>query len=469
MAFGFGVLKNPVMKKWNRPSSKCKKTMNRFLLLFLALGSAVQAQELPAAPLNLEQAVEIALSRNLDIQVARQSQRIADKQENWGQAGFLPNVSASASYNYSQTDVQQQLAVGSDTSGAPAPIREFNDAVAENYSAGITASYVLFDGLGRINNLQKLQLQKDLSETQLRFTIENTLLGVFSAYFEVARQSELLNIAQESVHISHRRYQRAQAALELGSQSRLESLSALVDLRRDSVNLFNAKNASDRAYRELNRLLNFPIDSLYEVEEELEYRADLEYGALLSKSLSNNAALIQAQLNREINRKNLNIAWSERLPEIAAVGGYNYSRQENEGGFLRFTENTGWNYGLNAQWNLFSSYRSQTAVEVARIAVFQSELNQEKARQQVQVDLSNAWLNYHNAQKVLAIEKRNLEVAALSLERSQEAFALGSITNVQLREAQLNYINSKAALNNLSYQLKLAEIELQRVAGVLIE
>lgn len=443
--------------------------MNRFLLLFLALGSVVQAQELPAAPLNLEQAVEIALSQNLDIQVARQSQRIADKQENWGQAGFLPNVSANASYNYSQTDVQQQLAVGSDTSGAPAPIREFNDAVAENYSAGITASYVLFDGLGRINNLQKLQLQKDLSETQLRFTIENTLLGVFSAYFEVARQSELLNIAQESVHISHRRYQRAQAALELGSQSRLESLSALVDLRRDSVNLFNAKNASDRAYRELNRLLNFPIDSLYEVEEELEYRADLEYGALLSKSLSNNAALIQAQLNREINRKNLNIAWSERLPEIAAVGGYNYSRQENEGGFLRFTENTGWNYGLNAQWNLFSSYRSQTAVEVARIAVFQSELNQEKARQQVQVDLSNAWLNYHNAQKVLAIEKRNLEVAALSLERSQEAFALGSITNVQLREAQLNYINSKAALNNLSYQLKLAEIELQRVAGVLIE
>lgn len=443
--------------------------MNRFLLLLLIVGASAQAQELSPAPLNLERAVEIALAQNLDIRVARQSQRIADKQENWGQAGFLPNVSANASYNYSQTDVQQQLAVGSDTSGVPAPIRVFNDAVAENYSAGITASYVLFDGLGRINNLQKLQLQKELSETQLRFTIENTLLGVFSAYFEVARQSELLSIAQESVNISSRRYQRAQAALELGSQSRLESLSALVDLRRDSINLFNARNASDRAYRELNRLLNFPIDSLYAVDENLQYRSDLEYGALLSKSLSNNAALIQAQINREINRKNLNIAWSERLPEVAAVGGYNFSRQENEGGFLRFTENTGWNYGINAQWNIFSSYRSQTAVEVARIAVFQSELNQEKARQQVQVDLSNAWLNYHNAQKVWAIEKRNLEVAELNLERSQEAFALGSITNVQLREAQLNYINSKASVNNLGYQLKLAEIELQRVAGVLIE
>ena len=129
------------------------------LLLILALfaGQAMAQSD----TLALSEAVRIALEQNLDIRVAQQSQRIADKQENWGQAGFLPNVSANAAYSYSQTDVQQQLAVGSDTSGAPAPIREFNDAVAENYSAGINASYVLFDGLGRINNLQKLQLQKE--------------------------------------------------------------------------------------------------------------------------------------------------------------------------------------------------------------------------------------------------------------------------------------------------------------------
>jgi len=422
----------------------------------------------PTGLLKLDQALQIALEQNLDIRLAQQGQRIADKQENWGQAGFLPNVAASASYTYSQTDVQQQLAVGSDTSGQPAPIREFNDAVSENYTAGINASYVLFDGLGRINNLQKLQLQKEQSEVQLRFTIENTLLSLFSTYFETARQLEQVNIAQESVSLSGRRYERAQAALELGSQSRLEALSALVDLRRDSVALINAENAYQQSRRNLNRLLNFPLDSSYTLELDLKYRSDLVFGQLLTEAMQNNAALIQAEINREINRKNLNIAWSERMPEIAATAGYNFSRQENEGGFLLFTENTGWNYGINAQWNIFSSYRSQTAVEVARIAVFQSELNQEKARQQVQLDLSNAWMNYQNARKILGLEQRNLEVASLNLERSQEAYALGTITNVQLREAQINYISAKAAVNNLRYQLKLSEIDLQRVAGVLM-
>jgi len=438
--------------------------MNRLIIALLLLSGSLQGQ----SPLSLADAVKIALKQNLDIQIAEKGAEIADTRENWGQAGFLPNVNANASYTYSQTDVQQQLAVGSDSTGAPPPIREFNDAVSENYNAGISANYVLFDGLGRINNWKKLQLQREQSELQLRFTIENTLLQVFSAYYNLALQNEQVSIAKESVRLSLRRYQRAQTAQELGSQSKLESLSALVDLRRDSVSYLNSFNAFAKSRRELNRLLNLPIDSVYPVDTIISYREDLEYGMLYSQALNNNAALVQAEIAREIKRKDLNIAWSDRMPEIAANAGYNFSRQENEGGFLLFTENTGWQYGLNAQWNIFSSYRSQTAVETARIAIFQSDISLEQARQQVQLDLSNAWLDYQNAGKILRIERRNLEVAKLNYQRSQEAYALGTITNVQLREAQINYISAKAALNDLSYRLKMAEIELQRVAGALI-
>ncbi len=439
--------------------------MNRLFLCILLFAGGLNAQN----SLSLSDAVKIALEENLDIRIAQKGAEIADKQENWGQAGFLPNVNANAAYTYSQTDVLQQVAVGSDTLGGPPPIREFNDAVSENYSAGITASYLLFDGLGRINNLRKLELQKEQSELQLRFTIENTLLQVFAAYYDLARQSEQLSIAQEAIRLSGRRYQRALTAEELGAQSKLEALSALVDLRRDSVNYWNIRNSFIKGQRELNRLLNFSADTSYSVDTIIEFRQDLEFGALYSEALQNNAALVQAQISRDINRKNLNIAWSDRLPEIAASGGYNFSRQENEGGFLLFTENTGWNYGLNAQWNLFSSYRSQTAVEVARIAIFQSDLSLEQARQQVKVDISNAWLDRENAVKILGVELRNLEVAKLNYQRSQEAYALGNITNLQLREAQLNYINARAAVNDLRYRVKLSEIELQRVAGVLLQ
>ncbi len=455
------------MKKLNRLSSKWKVKMTSKLFYPLAL-FLLSLTAWGQKPLKLNEAVKIALEQNLNIKIAEQDFYIAEKNNNWGNAGFLPNISANGSYTYSQTDVQQQLAVGSDT-GGPAPIREFNDAVAENYQAGVSASYVLFDGLGRLNNLKRLQLQEDLSETQLRFTVENVLLSLFSAYYEVARQSEQMQIARESVDLSFKRYQRAATALELGAQGRLESLSALVDLRRDSINYLNALNAYQRSNRELNRVLNFPADTSFSIDTLVQFRDDLVYGQLQTQAMANNAALIQSRIARDINKKNLNIAWSGRMPQVAANAGYNFSRQENEGGFLRFTENTGWQYGLSAQWNIFSSYRSQTQVEVARIAIFQSELAIEKARQDLKVDLANAWIDFQHSDRILKIEQRNLEVALLNFERSKEAYALGSINNVQFREAQLNYISAKAALNDLKYRRKLSEIELQRVAGVLLQ
>ncbi len=439
--------------------------MIRYILpvvLLISLSISAQAQKV----LSLKKAVAIALEQNLSIKVAEQDLRIADKNNNWGNAGFLPQISANGSYNHSETDQDQRLAVGGD--GAPLVEQSFNNAVSDNFQAGVNANYVLFDGLGRLNNLRRLQLQQDLSDVQLRFTIENVLLNVFNAYYNLARQEELMQIAKESIALSLERYERADIAQELGTASRLETLSALVDLRRDSVSFLNNQRDFQQGMRQLNLLLKFPVDSNLRVDTLVELRADLEYVPLHQSAMQNNAAIVQAQMNRSLQEKNLNLAWSDRMPELSANAGYNYSRQENEGGFLRLSQSTGWQYGLNAQWNIFNSYRSQTAVEVARIEVFKSDLATEQARQQLKTDLANAWLDYKHAQKIAAMEKRNLAVAQLNFERTQEAYRLGQVNNVQLREAQLNYINSKAALNNLEYQAKVAEIELQRVAGTLM-
>lgn len=422
-----------------------------------------QAQRMP-----LKEAVRIALEQNLDIEVAEVGAEIADVQENWGNAGFLPSLNAQAGYQYSVVDQTQEIAVSNDTSRPGGPIR-FNDAASENYNASLTANYILFNGLGRLNNLRKLKLQKEQSETQLRFTIESVLLNLFSAYFQVAYRQELLNISRESLLLSQQRYRRAETAYELGSQSGLESLTALVDLRQDSVNYWNTYTQLQKSRRNLNRILDFPIDTTVYADTNLNMVEELNYLQLQEAAMQNSAALIQAQLSKDIAEKNVNIAWSQRLPEISASGGYTFSRQENEGGFLRFTEATGWQYGLTARWNIFNSNQIQTQIETTRLQVFQNDLKLQQARQQLKTNLANAWLDFENARKIFALQRRNLKVSRLTFTRSKEAYQLGQITNVQLREAQLNYINAKASLKDLYYSTKLAEIELQRVAGTLLQ
>lgn len=408
-----------------------------------------------------------ALEENLDIQIAEADERIAETNANLGNAGFLPNVEARGSFDRSVVDQTQEIAT--DGSNQPAGPQEFPDAQSTNYNASLTANYVLFDGLGRLNNWQRLQLQEELSTIQTQFTIENVLLEVSSRFFAAAQAQRLLTINRQSVKLSLERYERAQVAGDLGTTSNLQELDALVDLREDSVRLLNSRVDFFNKRRELNQLLNFPVDTAYPLDTTLTFNRSLQFGALREEALQNNRALVQAQLNKELAEKQINIAWSERLPQISASGGYTYTRQENEGGFLRFTETEGWQYGLSAQWNIFNSYRTQTEIEAARIRVFQNDLSLEQTRLELLGDLSESWLDYENQFRIYRLQARNLKVARQRFKRAQEAYRLGQINSLELRDAQLSYIRAEAELSQLAYNSKLAEIELQRVVGRLIE
>ncbi len=411
--------------------------------------------------LPLDSAVALALQKNLNIQVQRKNLEASDENYNPGVAGFYPVLSAGGTYSYSQGDFTQQLQNETQE-------RTINGAVSEGYNADVTLSYTLFDGLGNVHNYRKLALQRDLTATQLRFTIENTLLQVYAAYFETARLKQQLTVAAEAVALSLDRYARAEISMELGVNTRLQNLSARVDLNTDSLNLMNAQADYNKSVRNLNQALNLPIDGNIEVDTVVTLSKTIDYAALRQSALRNNAALVQAQFSREIVQKNVRIAYSAFSPQVTAQGGYQYTRQENEGSFLQFTQNTGWQGSVSARWTIFNGNRTKTNIEIAKINLEKSELELAQSKQQLEVDLANAYIDYQNSKRTLSLENRNLEVSQLNFTRTQEAYKLGQVNNTQLREAQINYISAKARYNNLRYNLKLTEVELLRVAGELV-
>jgi outer membrane protein len=441
-----------------------KTCKTSFIILSLLLASLAGAQ--PLLPLN--KAVEIALRENQNINIARQNDALAEARTNWGTAGLLPTLNATGSYSYSLNDLTQQVAVAIDSAGNPLPPNEINDASFQTINAGINLNYVLFDGLGRINNLRKLHLERNLSETQLRFTIENVLLQVFNTYYNTARQWHQLRVDQEALGLSQRRYQRTKAAYELGGGRRLDMLNAEVDLNTDSITFLNARRDYEKSQRQLNLLLNFPIDSVVKVDTGVVIDFELDFNSLRAAGLENNAALVQAEFNREISKKEISIARSNYMPEVSANGGYNYVRNENDGGFLLFSEQQGWQAGISVRWNLFNGYRTATEVQSAQIRLEQNDIVKEQARDQLELDLANGWIDYQTNISILKTQERNLGVAKLNFDRSQQAYELGQINSSQLREAQLNYIRAKQIIIDLRFILKAAEIDLRRIAGELI-
>jgi outer membrane protein TolC len=318
-------------------------------------------------------------------------------------------------------------------------------------------------------NYDILKASKSQTEIQTRLNIQNTLLQVIAGYYEMARLQNQMKIGKEALAISKERYRRAKTYNEFGGSSKIEFLSAEVDLNTDSSAFLNAELAWVNSRRNLNFLMGVENDLMYKVEEDVTLNKDLAIENLFDKAKQNNAGVMNAEYNILISEKQLKTTKSTLLPTIAANASYGYSGSNNEVGIVLSNQNTGFNAGLSLTYPLFRGGVQSTQRQNAQIQLENATLQKELAEKQLVRDLNNAFSTYQNAIRVVELNEKNLVTAKLNFNRTKELYDLGKVTNTQFREAQLNFARTKSTLVNSSFQVKLAEADLIRISGSLLE
>ena len=161
-----------------------------FLTLFLSGPLAMAQNQL----LTKDEAIDLVLENNLDIQVARNTKQIDDNNADILNSGYLPSVTGNASGSIDKQDSEGVLANG-DT-------RTAEGAETRRYSAAVNVNYTLFDGLGRYYNYKNFKERSQQSELEVRQTIETTILQLFTVYYEAARLTENTNTLEQALEIS---------------------------------------------------------------------------------------------------------------------------------------------------------------------------------------------------------------------------------------------------------------------------
>ncbi|MBT8311702.1 MAG: TolC family protein, partial [Flavobacteriaceae bacterium] len=200
------------------------------MLLCMSALTGIQAQE---ELLSKQEAVNQALENNFGIAVARNQVKIAENNKSLLNSGFLPTLAGSAGATYNRDDSEIEFPGQFLEDGSPRPNLEIDQAESQRYNGALSVNYTLFDGLGRLYNYRSLKEQYELSELQARETIENTMLQLFSVYFEVARLTENENVFLQALEISRDRITRAEYAFEFGQSTKLDILNAQVDVTND--------------------------------------------------------------------------------------------------------------------------------------------------------------------------------------------------------------------------------------------
>lgn len=426
-----------------------------FALAFLA--TTVQAQEV----LTLEDALAKALQNNHQVQILQNQKAIAQNSATAGNAGLLPSVTANASYGVTVNNTALEFAGG-------LPPTEVDGAQSSNAQAGVSANYVLFDGLRGPRQYQRLKLNAEAVDAQSQAAIEATMLQVANAYFVLARAIDQERIAEENVTVSQRRYERAQIASDLGTALRTELLAARVDMTTDSSALLTAQLQRKTAQRNLERLM---VTELPEgaATETLELSVnDWTAEQLLSEAQGNNATLKNAELQMALAEKDYQLSWASAFPTLSLNGGFSYSNQQSEAGIVLSNTATGWNGSVALSYPLFNGFRNRTTRQNQEILLKNSQLELENQELQLAADINNAFDTYEQSITLAEFEQKNLEAARLNLQRMEELYKTGNATSVQFREAQVAYASSQVRISNALISVKLNELEIVRLTGQIL-
>ena len=434
--------------------------MKRLQITLLTFSIAVSAVVIGQG-LTLDQAIDYALAHNYAIM---QTQNTVVMQENLadrGQAGQLPTVSASGSLDLGLDNTRVQFLGNPD-------INDINWAASRNLNGSIKADYTLFNGLMGKYNFDKLNTNVELTQAQADMQIENTLMQVANAFFNVLRTKSNLEALTQTLDISRDRIKLAEYKKELSGGSQLNYLTAKVDFNKDSVDYLNALKAKDDADLELKFIMGKDLQESLALAEDYDINKVMNLETLQSQMLAQNPEYNSAKLNEQVSLLDYKISKSAYSPKLNISTSYGYNSSQSAGGFLALNQSDGLGLALSLSIPIYNGGKNQNAVQNTVISQENNALKLKETELTLQKNLLKAYTDYQNALRVLDLETENIETSELNFNYTNELYKSGRATSIDFRQAQINLLLANNNLNNLRYNAKLSEIELLRLTGRLL-
>jgi len=410
--------------------------------------------------LTYEMAIATALENNYGIKIAENNKSIADNNVTYGNAGFLPILSANANRTYGSSSFERQLASGTEQS--------IDNAKSERTSIGADLNWTIFDGLRMFRNLNQLSELNNQSVSDLRMQVELIIFQVSIAYYQAALEKERLQLSDSNIRFSEERLRIAKDRYELGDASKLEYLQAQVDLNADKSAKIRQNEVLQSRKLELLRLMATGSDTIaFELEYQLNNDTSLELADLLNSMETGNPELLSLRYDQSIAMYEEEITKGEQMPTVDLFASYVHSESESPAGFAVQSTSDDITYGLSANWTLFNGFNVRRRIQNVKIQKDNANLAYQNRLLELKTNVQSRYINYANNINLIDLESENIKVAEENNEIAKDRYEIGLSNPLELREAQVNLINAELREKDAAFAAKLAEIELLYLSGQL--
>jgi outer membrane protein TolC len=409
--------------------------------------------------ITLKDAIETALKNSYEIKLVENTSEIAKNNNDFGVAGALPTITATANDNKTASTIQQKFADPTRNTTKPG-------VSGNTVNGGVTAAITIFNGYRIQTTKERLAMLETQSNSFLQTQIQNTTATVMQQYYNIVRQQAYLNTIEKSIEASQQRLDIVKAKQKLGVANEADFLQSNLDLNALLQAKQNQLLVIDQAKDDLLNTMVMPAGSAINISDSIFVDRNLNFKDIESKSLLNpslQSVEQQIKINQLIEKETRALMY----PTLRASTGYNYNSSQSEAGFSLLNETYGLFFGVNLSIPLYTGGASKKIVKNAKINTASANMQYQNAVTKMSTNVTKTFQAYQTSLKQLPTETENYNMSQSLLNLVMQKFQLGQATIVDVKQAQQSFENAGFRLVSLVYTAKVAELELKRMSNQL--
>ncbi len=467
--------------------------MKNFTLLGLLLlfSSVLFAQE---KKWTLEECVNYALENNISVQRAELDIELSDLEKRDAVGNFIPNINGQAT-NAWNTGLTQNVTTGI-----------LQNQTVRNFSAGVTASLTLFDGLRNFNQLQRARISQLASEYALDKMKDDIALFVADAYLQVLFNKQNLEVLKAQNQITKEQLDRTNDLVDAGvlPQGDLFEIRATdADEQQRMIIAQNQIKISLISLAQTLAIKDYENFDIVERDYDIFGTEILENSVydIIERAKEERSEIKIAQSNKDLAEKDVQLAKGAFQPTLGAFFNYN-TRESGQGRIIgaeldpndptrqigvveetsqivvapntiptlgapqpffdQLSFNDGMSYGFQLNIPILNGFATRNQVRRNEVAVKRAQYNLEQAALDLEANVYQAYTDAKGAFEAYESAIVAEEAQAKAFDYASERYDVGLTNAFDFSQAKIRYENSQREVLRAKYDyiFKLKVVEL---------
>jgi outer membrane protein len=419
-----------------------KKNQNRLMRLIFTIACCIIATQAfsQASPLNMSEAVKIAIANNNSLKADSMNLLVTDYQNKVQKADLLPQVNYSGKTEYNPAIASQMLPgyivgqPGKDYVSVPFGSRYY-------MGGGIDVSQTLLKKSTRIK-VNAAGLNNSIAQTRYKLTTEDLVYQVATSFYALQANAELIKTTRSDYYNLKEILAIAKSQFENGTLKRIDYESLQINTANKLSYLNQLQTDYNDQLARFNYLLGIPADEQTVIDDHITLtEGTVDEGDLVMQreDIHLSSQLIES---KEVEIKSIK---AEALPVISSYFRFNYQSQFNDANNA-FNSNYWYKsstVGISASISLFDGYRRRNRVSVAQSQLLQLKFQDEQTKQLANTEWLTATEMLRKDQQQYDITSKNLGLAEKVFTSRKALYAQGVSTLVELLDAESELSESR--------------------------